>query len=126
TDGWRGGIPCNRRNRRLPAPASGPYGSGQTGRGRLASKDGGGMYPDNSLTPTEAIRLAALGSLAQAPKPYAALATEIRNFTGRIAGPSLDLIGPPLELLKVEGLVEPTTSGEDAPMRVTEAGLAEL
>lgn len=84
------------------------------------------MYPDNSLIPTEAIRLAALGSLAQAPKPYAALAMEIRNFTGRIAGPSLDLIGPPLELLKVEGLVEPTTSGEDAPMRVTEAGLAEL
>jgi DNA-binding PadR family transcriptional regulator len=83
------------------------------------------MYPDNSLIPTEAIRLAALGSLAMAPKSYAALATEIRHFTGRIVGPSLDLIGPPIELLKVEGLVEPAVSGEDA-MAVTAAGLAEL
>lgn len=84
------------------------------------------MYPDNSLIPTEAIRLAALGSLAQAPKPYAALATEIRHFTGRIVGPSLDLIGPPIELLKVEGLVEAAGTGDDAPIRVTEAGMAEL
>ena len=84
------------------------------------------MYPDNSLIPTEAIRLAALGSLAMAPKPYAALATEIRHFSGRIVGPSLDLIGPPIEILKVEGLVEPAPGGGDAPMQVTPAGLAEL
>lgn len=84
------------------------------------------MYPDNSLIPTEAIRLAALGSLAAGPKHYGALATEIRHFTGRIVGPSLDLIGPPIELLKVEGLVEPTVLGDDAPIRVTDAGLAEL
>lgn len=84
------------------------------------------MYPDNSLIPSEAIRLAALGSLAMAPKPYAALATEIRHFTARIMGPSLDLIGPPLELLKVEGLVEPAESGADAPIRVTAAGTAEM
>lgn len=83
------------------------------------------MYPDNSLIPTEAIRLAALGSLAMAPKSYAALATEIRHFTGRIVGPSLDLIGPPIELLKVEGLVEPAAAGEDA-IGVTASGLAEL
>lgn len=83
------------------------------------------MYPDNSLIPTEAIRLAALGSLAMAPKSYGALAIEIRHFTGRIVGPSLDLIGPPIELLKVEGLVEPAGSGEDA-IAVTAAGLAEL
>jgi hypothetical protein len=84
------------------------------------------MYPDNSLIPSEAIRLAALGSLAMAPKPYAALATEIRHFTGRIMGPSLDLIGPPLELLKVEGLVEPQGPEAEAPIQVTSAGLAEL
>lgn len=84
------------------------------------------MYPDNSLIPSEAIRLAALGSLAMAPRPYAALATEIRHFTGRIVGPSLDLIGPPIELLKVEGLVEPEGDGDDAPMRITPAGMAEL
>lgn len=84
------------------------------------------MYPDNSLIPTEAVRLAALGSLAMEPKPYAALATEIRHFTGRIVGPSLDLIGPPIELLKVEGLVESAASGDEAPMRVSAAGLTEL
>ena len=48
------------------------------------------------------------------------------DFTGRIVGPSLDLIGPPIELLKVEGLVEPAEAGDDAPIRVTEAGMAEL
>jgi DNA-binding PadR family transcriptional regulator len=84
------------------------------------------MYPDNSLIPTEAIRLAALGSLAMAPKSYAALATEIRHFTGRIVGPSLELIGPPIALLKVEGLVESEAPGDDAAIRVTDAGLAEL
>lgn len=84
------------------------------------------MYPDNSLIPSEAIRLAALGSLAMVPKPYAALATEIRHFTARIVGPSLDLIGPPIELLKVEGLVEPESAAPDAPIRVTPGGMAEL
>ncbi len=84
------------------------------------------MYPDNSLIPSEAIRLAALGSLATAPKPYAALAAEIRHFTGRIVGPSLDLIGPPIELLQVEGLVEPESAAADAAIRVTAGGMAEL
>jgi DNA-binding PadR family transcriptional regulator len=84
------------------------------------------MYPDNSLIPTEAIRLAALGSVATAPKTYAALATEIRHFTGRIVGPSLDLIGPPIQHLELEGLVERAGTGEDEAIRVTDAGLAEL
>lgn len=83
------------------------------------------MYPDNSLIPTEAIRLAALGSLATAPKPYAALAAEIRHFTGRIVGPSLDLIGPPIQHLELEGLVE-REGADDASLRVTAAGVAEL
>ena len=83
------------------------------------------MYRDNSLIPSEAIRLAALGSLAQAAKSYAALAGEVRHFAGRIVGPSLDLMGPSLELLRVEGLVE-AEDGDDAPMRITEAGRQEL
>src|SRR3546814_12177767 len=37
-------------------------------------------------------------------KRYADLASEIRQFVGRIAGPSLDLLGPSLELLCYEGL----------------------
>ncbi len=84
------------------------------------------MYPDNSLIPTEAIRVAALGSLATAPKPYAALAAEIRHFTGRIVGPSLDLIGPPIQHLELEGLVEREGTAEDAPLRVTGPGMREL
>ena len=46
------------------------------------------MYRDNTLIPTEAIRLAALGALIEGEQRYADLAREIRNFVGRIAGPS--------------------------------------
>lgn len=83
------------------------------------------MYRDNTLIPTEALRLAALGSLAEGDKRYGALASEIRQFVGRIAGPSLDLLGPSLELLCYEGLAE-TSDGEgmedDALLAVTEEG----
>ena len=51
------------------------------------------MYRDNTLIPTEAVRLAALGSLAEGDKQYAELASEIRYFVARITGPSLDLLG---------------------------------
>src|SRR3954468_8264747 len=64
------------------------------------------MYKDNSLVPSEAVRLAALGLLAKGPRAYADLAREIRHFAQRIVGPSLELLGPSLELLKVEGLIE--------------------
>jgi DNA-binding PadR family transcriptional regulator len=65
------------------------------------------MYRDHSLVPTEAVRLAALGELARAPRRYAELATAVRHFVQRIVGPSLDLLGPSLELLKIEGLIVP-------------------
>lgn len=65
------------------------------------------MFKDKSLIPVEAIRLAALGLLAEAPRSYADLAATVRLLTSRIVGPSLDLIAPPLELLRFEGLVEP-------------------
>jgi hypothetical protein len=52
------------------------------------------MYKDNSLIPTEAVRLAALGLLTEGPRSYGDLADEVRLFTSRIVGPSLDLIGP--------------------------------
>lgn len=65
------------------------------------------MYQDNSLLPREAVRLAALGILANAPRTYAALAAEVRNFASRIAGPSLDLMGTSIELLRHEGLIVP-------------------
>jgi DNA-binding PadR family transcriptional regulator len=86
------------------------------------------MYRDNTLIPSEAVRLLALGLLADGERGYAALASEARYFTGHIVGPSLDLVGTPIEVLKIEGLVEAAGDGEaeDAPLRITEAGRAEL
>ena len=87
------------------------------------------MYSDRSLIPSEAVRLAALGSLALGPKPYAELASQVRQFTARITGPSLDLVGPPIALLKVEGLIAPADGeevGDAAVMRITVAGRAEF
>ncbi len=81
------------------------------------------MFRDNSLIPTEAIRLAALGLLAEAPRRYGDLAAEIRHFTSRIAGPSLDLIGTPLELLRLEGLVMARAgAGEQDMLEITASG----
>ena len=87
------------------------------------------MYKDNSLIPSEAVRLAALGLLAMRPRAYADLARDIRHFTARIVGPSLDLLGPSLELLKVEGLIEaidPKTPNDTQTIRLTKDGEVEL
>ncbi|HTO85496.1 MAG TPA: hypothetical protein VMQ73_24960 [Methylomirabilota bacterium] len=85
------------------------------------------MYKDNSLIPTEAVRLAALGLLSEGERSYAALADEVRHFTGRIVGPSLDLIGPPIEVLRVEGLVDASAgSGPAMVLRITDLGRQEL
>ncbi|MBI1778688.1 MAG: hypothetical protein HYR63_25380 [Proteobacteria bacterium] len=87
------------------------------------------VYRDNSLVPTEAIRLCALGELAQEPRHYADLAASVRHFVQRIVGPSLELLGPSLELLRVEGLIEPVdgTGIADNPLlRLTDAGRASL
>ncbi len=83
------------------------------------------MYRDNTLIPSEAIRLAALGTLLERPMPYAALASQIRHFVERVTGPSLDLLGTSLELLCHEGLA--ATDGvadtrETAELRITDAG----
>ncbi len=87
------------------------------------------MFNDNTLTPREAVRLCALGILAQEPMSYAALATAIRHFTGRILGPSLDLMGTSIELLKYEGFVESSGDGgmeDDADLVITGEGRREL
>ncbi|HEX9448606.1 MAG TPA: hypothetical protein VF920_11530 [Dongiaceae bacterium] len=87
------------------------------------------MYKDNSLVPSEAIRLAALGLLARQPRAYADLARDIRHFTARIVGPSLDLLGPSLELFKVEGLMEVHTTSQkhdDQVMHLTADGQREF
>ncbi len=87
------------------------------------------MYTDNTLTPKEAARLCALGSLALRPMRYGELATSIRHFISHITGPSLDVMGQSIELLRYEGLVQ-AIDGEDmegnAELVITDAGHQEL
>ena len=87
------------------------------------------MYKDNSLIPSEAVRLAALGLLAKQDHVYADLARDIRHFTARIVGPSLDLLSPSLELLKIEGLIEAVDAAvphDQQILRITRDGRTEL
>lgn len=87
------------------------------------------MYRDNSLIPKEAVRMAALGALSAGPRPYAEVASEVRQFCARIVGPSLDLLGTSLELLKFEGLIAPVSGKgmeDNADLRLTESGWAAL
>ncbi|MBO6559300.1 MAG: hypothetical protein JJ959_02130 [Nisaea sp.] len=83
------------------------------------------MYRDNSLIPKEAIRMAALGALSDGPRAYADIASEVRQFAARIVGPSLDLLGSSIELLKFEGLIAPVAGEgfeDNAQLRLTDDG----
>lgn len=83
------------------------------------------MYQDKSLVSTEAVRLAALGRLAAGAMTYADLAQDIRHFVTRIVGPSLDLLGSSLEILRLEGLIAPaegSSVADDTEMVITESG----
>ncbi|HUA51603.1 MAG TPA: hypothetical protein VMB81_05535 [Candidatus Sulfotelmatobacter sp.] len=87
------------------------------------------MYRDKTLLPTQAIRLAVLGSLGNGTRHYGDLAAETRRFTGALVGPSLDLLGTSIELLRFEGLIEPVAGegmADNAELRLTEAGRAAL
>lgn len=87
------------------------------------------MFADNTLTPKEAVRLCALGLVAGEPMHYSALAGAVRHFCSRIMGPSLDLLGLSVELLKYEGLVEAVTGQgmeDDALLSITDSGRREL
>jgi len=87
------------------------------------------VYADRTLIPTEVIRLCALGTLTLAPMTYGELAREVRAFTGRMSGPTLDTMGTSIELLRTEGLIaadEPAGTGADATLKLTPAGEAEL
>ena len=87
------------------------------------------MYRDNSLIPKEAIRMAALGALVNGERSYIDVSTEVRQFSARIVGPSLDLLGTSIELLKLEGLIEVVDNcggeGEEL-LRLTPNGFLEL
>ena len=90
------------------------------------------MYADNSLTPRETIRLCALGTLAQQPRgeamTYDDLVSSVRHFVSRITGPSLDLMGESIELLRYEGLIKILDGGDtpNPPMIITSEGHAVL
>lgn len=87
------------------------------------------MYADRTLIPTEVVRLCALGTLTLAPLNYAELAREIRTFTGRLSGPTLDMMGTSIELLRTEGLIEtddPKEGDAEATLQLTAAGKTEL
>lgn len=89
------------------------------------------MYRDNTLIPAEAVRMAALGILAEGSKSYGDLAREIRFFVARIVGPSLDMLGASLELLRHEGLIAAEGESDagrslpdDASLFITDEGRA--
>jgi DNA-binding PadR family transcriptional regulator len=87
------------------------------------------MFADQTLTPKEAVRFCALGLIAEAPLRYSDLARGVRDFCARVMGPSLDLMGTSIELLKYEGLVcagDGQGMEDDAILVITETGRATL
>ena len=85
------------------------------------------MYSDSTLTPKEAVRLCALGILSGSPMTYGALAQSVRHFIDRIQGPSLDVLGTSVELLKYEGLVDVIEDeGDQETLQVSDKGKSEL
>lgn len=85
------------------------------------------MLRDNSLIPIEAVRLCALGRLMQGELAYGELAGEVRHFVSRMVGPSLDLLGTSIELLRLEGLLEAVDGKEGTDntarlLRITDSG----
>ena len=85
------------------------------------------MYADNTLTPKEATRLCALGMLAGGDMTYAALAAGVRYFVTQVMGPSLEVMGTSIELLKHEGLVSTVAgSGDESMLSITAEGRAEF
>lgn len=79
------------------------------------------MYADRTLTPREAIRLCALGLLVQGPQPYDDVVYAVRHFVSRMTGPSLELMGESIDLLRYEGLA--THDGaDDGPLAITARG----
>ena len=84
------------------------------------------MYSDNTLTPKETIRFCALGLLTNGASSYSDLAIAVRHFVDRIQGPSLDVLGTSIELLKYEGLVISQPGKSEDVLHITDKGHTEL
>jgi DNA-binding PadR family transcriptional regulator len=80
------------------------------------------MFRDHSLMPKEAVRLAALGFLAEGEKTYAALANDVRHFTSRFWGPTLEVMATSIELLRFEGLTDSVDDDIDTRLCITDDG----
>ena len=73
--------------------------------------------------------MAALGALVGRARSYDDIANEVRSFISRIVGPSLELMGTSIELLKLEGLIETVNDndkGDSSLLQLSPAGLQEL
>ena len=82
------------------------------------------MTQDKVLLPKQVLRLCALGKLMQTgPTNYADLAQSVTEFTAHLIGPTLDMMGSSLELLRYDGLIEPA---EGDRLAITDAGEAEF
>jgi DNA-binding PadR family transcriptional regulator len=88
------------------------------------------MFRDRTLMPAEALRLAALGILAErGPMAYAALATEVRLFTASFGGSPVDVMSSSIELLRFEGLIRTVEEADDpgnAVVELTDEGRAAI
>jgi len=84
------------------------------------------MFRDRTLMPAEALRLTALGILAErGAMAYAALATEVRLFTASFGGSPVDVMSSSIELLRFEGLIRTVEEADDpgnAVIELTQAG----
>ena len=73
--------------------------------------------------------MAALGALIERARSYDDIANEVRSFISRIVGPSLELMGTSIELLKLEGLIETVNDndkGDSSLLQLSPTGLQEL
>ena len=73
--------------------------------------------------------MAALGALIERERSYDDIANEVRSFISRIVGPSLELMGTSIELLKLEGLIETVNDndkGDSSLLQLSPTGLQEL
>jgi hypothetical protein len=73
------------------------------------------MYKDRSLVPTQARLTAALG-FADAARRYGALAGLVRQFITRTVAPSIELLGPSIELLRLRGWSRPPAAPRSRPI----------
>jgi DNA-binding PadR family transcriptional regulator len=121
-------LPAGRVNALDEALLAAPHGrSYRTRDSRATDAKDQRVYADQTLTPKEAIRLCALGTLAQTPMTYRDLAVAIRHFVSRVVGPTPEIMGHSIELLRYEALVETVSgTGDQAVLALTEGGRAEL